>query len=126
MKTIKVDDWSEVPNDYTGIAENLDGDKHWYLNGKYHRENGPECVCVDGNKYWFLNGKLHREDGPATEYVSGDKYWYLDGKLHRIDGPACEYVVNEYKIIEYWINGERITKEAQEVLYAMYKLKGML
>jgi hypothetical protein len=34
----------------------------------------------DGTKYWYLNGKYHREDGPALEYSNGNKYWYLNGK----------------------------------------------
>jgi hypothetical protein len=33
-----------------------------------------------GDKYWFLNRKYHREDGPAIERSNGDKYWYLNGK----------------------------------------------
>ena len=43
--------------------------------------NKPEVkVDTDGNKHWFLNGKLHREDGPAVEYADGTKEWYLNGK----------------------------------------------
>ena len=44
----------------------------------------PKCK-VDGwgTKRWFLNGKFHREDGPAVEYADGDKQWYLhDEKVH--------------------------------------------
>ena len=100
MKTIKVDSWTEVPKNYTGIVENINDDK-----------------------FWYLNGELHRVDGPAIEFANGSKYWYLDGKRHRIDGPAVDWA-NGYK--QYCINGERVTKEAQEVLYAMYKLKGLL
>jgi hypothetical protein len=29
-------------------------------------------------KQWWLNGKFHREDGPAIEYPSGTKEWYLN------------------------------------------------
>ena len=57
-----------------------EGDKFWYLNDKYHREDGPAIECADGTKYWYLNGKYHREDGPAVEYADGTKYWYLNGK----------------------------------------------
>jgi len=99
MKTIKVKYWNEVPKNYTGIIEYINGDKMWYLNGKAHREDGPAVICTSGHKEWWLNDKLHRIDGPAFEYADGDK--------------------------EYWINGKRVTKEAQEVLYAMYKLKGI-
>jgi uncharacterized protein YgiM (DUF1202 family) len=68
-----------------------DGSKYWYLNGKYHREDGPAVEYANGDKYWYLNGEYHREDGPAIEYANGNKYWYLNGKYHREDGPACEY-----------------------------------
>jgi len=57
-----------------------DGDKAWYLNGKYHRIDGPAMECADGNKYWYKEGRYHREDGPAVEYADGDKYWWLNGK----------------------------------------------
>jgi hypothetical protein len=57
------------------------GDKHWYLNGKQHREDGPAIENSDGGKSWWLNGKLHREDGPAVERSNGAKYWWLNGKL---------------------------------------------
>jgi len=54
------------------------GYKSWYLDGKYHREDGPAVEWADGSNFWYLNGKLHREDGPAIEYPNGDKCWYLD------------------------------------------------
>ena len=57
-----------------------DGNKWWYLNGEYHRENGPAVEYTNGNKYWFLNGEFHRENGPAIEDVNGDKSWFLNGK----------------------------------------------
>jgi len=50
-----------------------DGTISWYLNGKFHREDGPACEHPNGTKKWFLNGKHHREDGPAVEYASGTK-----------------------------------------------------
>ena len=56
------------------------GTKSWYLNGKYHREDGPAYEGANGNKSWYLNGKLHREDGPAMEFASGFKYWFLNGE----------------------------------------------
>ena len=36
-------------------------------------------VYADGSKHWFFNGKLHREDGPAIEWANGYKIWYLNG-----------------------------------------------
>ena len=56
------------------------GNKSWFLNGKYHREDGPAREYASSSKYWYLNDKLHREDGPAIEYANGDKYWYLNDK----------------------------------------------
>jgi len=51
----------------------------------------PTCeVKSNGTKIWYLNGKYHRKDGPAIERVNGDKLWYLNGDLHRVDGPAFE------------------------------------
>jgi hypothetical protein len=35
-------------------------------------------VYPNGDKHWHLNGKLHREDGPAIEWADGDKCWYLN------------------------------------------------
>jgi len=55
------------------------GDKFWYKEGKWHREDGPACEYADGAKYWFKEGKCHREDGPAGEYSNGSKFWYLNG-----------------------------------------------
>lgn len=73
------------------VHEYSDGTKHWYLNGKLHREDGPAVEYSDGTKSWHLNGKLHREDGPAVEHWGGAKEWYLNDQLHREDGPAVEY-----------------------------------
>ena len=33
-----------------------------------------------GDKVWYLNGNFHREDGPAIEWANGDKSWYLNGE----------------------------------------------
>jgi hypothetical protein len=56
------------------------GDKEWYLDGKFHREDGPAIEDSDGTKFWYLNDKRHREDGPAIEWADGGKAWYLNGK----------------------------------------------
>ena len=67
------------------------GNKYWYINGKWHREDGPAVEWANGNKCWYIRGKLHRKDGPAAECADGTKYWYINGKCHREDGPAIEY-----------------------------------
>ena len=65
-------------------------------------------VYPNGSKFWYLNDKYHREDGPAIEFANGDKSWYLNGKLHREDGPAIE-CVNGSKY--WWLNDEKVTEE---------------
>ena len=59
------------------------------INGKYHREDGPACICYykDGSiqfKEYWINGKRHREDGPAYigYHPNGNieyKYYYIYG-----------------------------------------------
>ena len=56
------------------------GNKWWYFNGKYHREDGPAVEYANGDKFWYLNDILHRENGPAIEYSDGGKRWYLNGR----------------------------------------------
>mgnify|MGYP006078006563 CR=1 FL=1 len=75
----------------------------------------PECkIYPSGNKYWYLNGLFHREDGPAIEWVNGSKEWYLNGNLHREDGPTYEGI-NGHK--EWYYHGKQIDcKDNQEFL----------
>jgi hypothetical protein len=70
----------ERPKNFTGIVEDTGGDKYWYLNGKWHRVDGPAFECKDGSKVWYLNGERHRVDGPAIEWSGGGKYWCLNGE----------------------------------------------
>ena len=62
----------------SGMKVGPTGTKRWYLDGKFHREDGPAIVYEDGVKQWYLNGKLHREDGPAIEYPNGEKQWFFN------------------------------------------------
>ena len=112
---------------FTGVKTNADGTKMWYVNGQFHREDGPAIEWPNGrkawyvnnklhridgpaiewsdsNKQWFVNGKRHREDGPAIESAGGTKEWYVNNKLHRLDGPAIEYSDG---VKEWYINGKR-------------------
>jgi hypothetical protein len=58
-----------------------DGDEFYYQNGQRHREDGPAIIRTDGSKYYYQNGQRHREDGPAVIYPDGEEYYYLDGQL---------------------------------------------
>ena len=82
-----------------------DGTKHWYLNGKHHRVDGPAAEYADGTKFWWLNEKLHREDGPAVEFADGTKDWYLNGDRHREDGPSIEDADGTK---EWYLNGNQV------------------
>ena len=68
---------------FTGVVKNKNGDIVYYLNGKFHREDGP-AVYNDAYKGWWLYGRLHREDGPAAEYTGG-KSWYLNDQCYGND-----------------------------------------
>ena len=42
-----------------------------------------ESICIEytnGNKIWYKNGLWHRENGPAVEFRNGDKAWYKNGR----------------------------------------------
>lgn len=76
------------------------GDKEWFQNGLYHREDGPAIECFNGTKYWIINGKSHREDGPAIVYASGGKSWYLNDEL--IDCKDNEEFLRVVKMKAFW------------------------
>lgn len=78
MKTIKVDNFSEIPKNFTGVVEYPDKAKYWYKNGLFHREDGPVLEYPDGHKEWRFEGKRHRFDGPAIEYPDEVNCWYLE------------------------------------------------
>ena len=93
---------------YYVVVEN--GITQWFKDAKHtilHRTNGPAYESWS-TKHWYINGKLHREDGPAVERASGEKEWYVNGKLHREDGPAFIHP-NGNKF--WYINGEPFTEE---------------
>ena len=63
----------------------------WYILQGYR-------ITVDensGTRRWYLNGRYHREDGPAVEHIDGSRRWYLNGK-YLIE----ETAIREYRIQE--------------------------
>ena len=108
------------------------GEFHWKLDGKLHREDGPAVKYADGTEVYYVNGKLHREDGPAIKNFNGREEYYINDKCHREDGPAVKlangyeaYYINEIfhredgpavkyadGTEEYWLNGNQYSKEA--------------
>jgi hypothetical protein len=49
--------YDKVPVDFTGNVEWTNNSRAWYLNGKFHREDGPAVEWASGDKAWFLNGE---------------------------------------------------------------------
>jgi hypothetical protein len=70
------------------------GNKRWWLNGVYHREDGPALEFADGEKMWLINGVYHREDGPAVEFSDGNKQWWLNDRRYT----EQEYYKELYKL----------------------------
>ena len=70
------------------------GTKRWYLNGKFHREDGPAIEHISGEKQWYLHGNLHRENGPAIEQPNGERHWYLNNRRYSFE----EYIIKLEKL----------------------------
>ena len=99
------------------IMSDEDGSRHWYLDGKRHRDDGPAIIRRNGSFHWYKNGLRHREDGPAIEYADGDRWWYFEGKLHREGGPAIEWAPGR---TSWWIKGINYDEKLYEAALARY------
>jgi hypothetical protein len=111
METIKIKNYSELPEGFTGIVEYTSGTKGWYLNGKRHRTDGSAIEYPDGTKEWWLNGQYHREDGPAIEEADGSKEWFLNGNFIYALEPLGDYILIEDGLpSEFEWLGEQVTQ----------------
>jgi hypothetical protein len=99
------------------------GSKHWYLDDKLHREDGPAVEYSKVGKMWYLNGKRHREDGPAIESYNGSKCWCLNDKLHREDGPAIECPDGSKC---WFLNGEELTEQEHKAATSKPNCEGKI
>ena len=80
---ISLEDYDKIQSKQrNGIYEVENAGTFYYVNGKFHREDGPACEYANGNKYWIFNDKYHRLDGPAIEWNDGEKYYYIEGKKY--------------------------------------------
>jgi hypothetical protein len=73
MNIIKIKYTSEIPENYTGIVEYSNGNKAWYLKGKFHRLDGPAIEYYDGTKFWFINGNEYSQEGWFDQLNEEDK-----------------------------------------------------
>ena len=103
---------------FTGVKTNADGTKAWYVNGQFHRIDGPAIEYADGTKHWYVNGKLHRIDGPAVEWPDGTKLWYINGQRHREDGPAIERASGT----KHWFLNDKEFETPEEWAEAVLKM----
>jgi len=110
MKTIKENSLEDIPKNFTGIIEWLDGSKDWFKEGKRHREDGPARECLSGYKEWIKEGEFHRIDGPAIEYTDGSGEWWINGiYYHPIilkNYVVFDYYQGEYGIMWYKLLGK--------------------
>jgi hypothetical protein len=55
----------------------------WKFDGsKLHREDDlPAVEYPSGIKHWYKNGKKHRETGPAVVWPDGDRSYFLEGEF---------------------------------------------
>lgn len=61
MKTIKVKECLDVPDNFTGIVEYEDGYKEWWNEDKIHRIDGPAVEYSDGTKGWWVDDIQYAE-----------------------------------------------------------------
>jgi hypothetical protein len=62
LNILKIKYTSEIPENFTGVAEYTSESKAYYLNGKKHRVDGPAVEFVNGYKEWFLNGIYYSQE----------------------------------------------------------------
>ena len=46
----------------------------------WHNPYGPAIIWKDGNKFYYIEGKFHRLDGPAVILPNGEEIYYINGE----------------------------------------------
>jgi hypothetical protein len=82
------------------------GTKHWRVNGKLHRLDGPAIEWSDGAKEWRVDGVVHRIGGPAVIWADGTKEWWLNGR--QISAAAVDAWLIENEIGDVWTDAEKV------------------
>lgn len=52
-----------------GWTTNSYNDRHHYVDGLIHNDNGPAIIWFEGSQFWFKNNKRHREDGSFEQWL---------------------------------------------------------
>lgn len=105
MKRILISDYKEIPDKYTGIIEYKFGRIEYWVDGAWHREDGP-AIMYDYVHFYFRNGLCHNLNGPAVCYNNQEKYARM----------GCKDA--------YYLLGVATTKESLEFFVALIKFRG--
>ena len=70
MDILRLDYSEDLPENYSGIVEYKNIGMCYYLNGLFHREDGPVIIWKDGSKYWFINNKEITKE--VNNWLSGE------------------------------------------------------
>ena len=100
---------------YTGNVVYTEGTKIWFVEGEFHRDDGPAVIMSSGVEKWYRHGHLHREGGPAIFRPGHSSRWYIDGELHRTDGPAIERA-DGWR--EWWFHGRRHRDDGPAIVWS--------
>ncbi len=53
--------WNDIPDNFTGVIIVRDN-YEWYLDGEYHREDGPAIMFLNFPKEWWLHGSQYSQE----------------------------------------------------------------
>ena len=67
--------------------------------GELHNEHGPTVIYPNGDESWYINGQFHRDDGPAIVLYEEDKYIWIK-KGQRYEPSAHELIAWKMKLRE--------------------------
>jgi hypothetical protein len=88
---------------------------------------GAYTVKHRDHQAWYLDGDYHREDGPAYLGNSGLQSWWLYGKRHRIDGPALirskDHKRPSLPNQEWWYHGQKSPATNQQEFDSWLKMR---
>ena len=121
MRKITVENWEEVPEDFTGKVKLVTVcgkiSRFWLKNGKPHRDHGPCTVCKECLKVnkGILKYSNCTKIGPAKIFWTGMREWFLNGELHNVHGPAIK--CNEHEF--FWLYNKPVVKKAFELHYML-------
>lgn len=62
MKIINIGKWYDLPTGFTGIANTTFGSKGWFLNGRFHRLDGPAWIGMGGSEEFWVHGEQIRNE----------------------------------------------------------------